>query len=144
MKNASETEFADHYERIEQYPTGLLGNQYAAPAIAIPLKEKSAFECPLDHIELLTKLLPQTDRILIIGWKAAEQHFQKMLSAALQRQVSTLVVCGSNEEGQSAVQSLRGAGIHGQFDVFEGGFSQMIYSRRLDGFLNPALAMPGS
>ena len=45
------------------------------PAIAIPTREKQMFECPDQHLDALTRLLPEVDRLLIIGWNAADEHF---------------------------------------------------------------------
>src|SRR5205823_9977424 len=45
------------------------------PAIAVPLETKQSYECPPNHLEAMREWLPQVDRILIIGWRAAERHF---------------------------------------------------------------------
>jgi hypothetical protein len=45
------------------------------PAITIPVEGKQDFECPEDHLVALTEALPQMDRLIVIGWRAAEEHF---------------------------------------------------------------------
>jgi hypothetical protein len=53
------------------------------PALAIPTAVKSTFICPRDHLETLREAIPQVTRILIVGWKAAEQHFLELLAQGL-------------------------------------------------------------
>jgi len=51
------------------------------PALAVPIQSKGSFECPPQHIEALQRLLPHVDRVLVIGWRAMEEHFLRMLKA---------------------------------------------------------------
>jgi len=55
------------------------------PAIAIPVERKNDFECPAEHLQALTACLPQVSHLLIIGWRAAEQHFLTLLKDGLPR-----------------------------------------------------------
>jgi hypothetical protein len=48
------------------------------PALAIPTTGKRGFECPERHVEHLTGLLSSVDRVLVIGWRAQEQHFLEL------------------------------------------------------------------
>ena len=45
------------------------------PALAIPLVTKNTFECPKEHLKALEQELPDTDRILVIGWRGTEASF---------------------------------------------------------------------
>ncbi len=47
------------------------------PALAIPTVSKSTFICPEDHLKAFRGLASQVTKILIVGWRAAEQHFLK-------------------------------------------------------------------
>jgi hypothetical protein len=49
------------------------------PAIAVPTatKTEESFELPIEHINSLRSVIPLVDRMLVIGWRAAEQHFWK-------------------------------------------------------------------
>lgn len=49
------------------------------PQIMIPMKDKDEFVLPDEHYEYLTTNLQNINEILIIGWKGAEEHFQKLL-----------------------------------------------------------------
>jgi hypothetical protein len=45
------------------------------PALSVPTTSKSSFECPPEHERALANLLPEVDRLLVIGWKGQEQTF---------------------------------------------------------------------
>jgi hypothetical protein len=49
------------------------------PAIAIPVDRAKTFVCPPEHVRRLSDDLEQVTRILVVGWRAAEQHFLDML-----------------------------------------------------------------
>lgn len=51
----------------------------AIPSLAIPVKRKSAFACPADHVAALERHLPLVDRVLTIGWRGVEQPFLERL-----------------------------------------------------------------
>ncbi len=78
------------------------------PAIAIPTQTKSSFECPQDHLDALEEWLPHVDRILIIGWRAQEQHFLDLLKMHLGKKdgVEALVVSSKQENAQIITSSL--------------------------------------
>jgi hypothetical protein len=78
------------------------------PAIAIPTQTKSSFECPQEHLDALEKWLPRVDRILIIGWRAQEQHFLDLLKTHLGKKdgVEALVVSSKQENAQIITSSL--------------------------------------
>ncbi len=49
------------------------------PALAVPMAHKMTFECPRIHLEALETVLPEIDRVLICGWRAAESHMVELL-----------------------------------------------------------------
>jgi hypothetical protein len=102
------------------------------------LEDKTTFECPSDHRDLLKELIPQTDRLLIIGWRATELQFMRMLCAGLKAAVSGHIVCGNTRAGEETAERLRAAGIKGKYHVSNGGFTDMITRRELDSFLGHA------
>ena len=138
IENAAELTFSDHFAIAAEYPTGFNERDFVAPAIAIPLEEKTDFECPSDHLSLLNELMPQTDRLLIIWWRATEQHFLRMLSGRVTRPVSSYIVCGDTKAGEETAKRLQSAGIQGEYHVSGGGFTDMISRRELDSFLGNA------
>jgi hypothetical protein len=42
---------------------------------------KTDFECPADHREALVTSMGEVDRVLICGWRAAEDHMLRILDA---------------------------------------------------------------
>ncbi len=68
------------------------------PAIAIPLTRKTTFECPASHIQWLESMLPKVTKILVIGWRASEEHFMKMLKQQLKELQALTVVSASDAE----------------------------------------------
>lgn len=40
---------------------------------------KTNFECPREHIEALTTSIPHVKRVLICGWRGAEEHMIQVL-----------------------------------------------------------------
>jgi hypothetical protein len=105
IENVAALDFSDDFAIASSYPSGFNDNKLVAPAIAIPLEDKTAFECPSDHLDLLKKILPQTDRFLIIGWQATERHFLHMLRGSLMGPVSGhTVVLNSARSWSSALR----------------------------------------
>jgi hypothetical protein len=46
-----------------------------APAIAIPTLTKDNFVCPESHLAVLREAMTEVSHLLVIGWRAAEDHF---------------------------------------------------------------------
>jgi hypothetical protein len=53
--------------------------QILFPALAVPMAHKTSFECPQLHIEALESCIPDTTRVLLCGWRAAEDHMVQLL-----------------------------------------------------------------
>jgi hypothetical protein len=50
------------------------------PALAVPMRDKTDFECPPEQVEALESTISDVNRLLICGWRAAEQHAVQILS----------------------------------------------------------------
>lgn len=123
------------YDVVSDRPLGAKDGYPLFPAIAIPVETKGEFECPDIHLDELTRYLPEVDRILIIGWRGADQHFVTLLKSKLRRSPNVLVVSGSDDGAQETIRVLQAAGIDGVFSGFGTGFTSFIEARGLDGFL---------
>jgi hypothetical protein len=75
------------------------------PAIAIPVDRKSRFECPAEHLRILADLLPAVDQILIVGWRATEEHFLHILRDQLGEKPREILVVSESEESAKATSS---------------------------------------
>jgi hypothetical protein len=104
------------------------------PAIAIPVSEKSTFECPRSHLGELERLIPKVTKILTIGWRGAEKHFLDMLSKGLanSRGVKIVTVAGTPSDAQATAAIMQAlhfpVAIVGSF----AGFSASLAERRFD------------
>jgi hypothetical protein len=107
------------------------------PALALPVEPKSEFVCPDEHQRQLIEFLPSVTKVLIVGWKAAEQSFLHLLAQHLPADVTSLVVAGSQEEAQEKIiPVLQAAGIRGTFNAATGGFTtSLCISGEIDTFL---------
>jgi hypothetical protein len=109
------------------------------PAIAIPLQKKDVFECPLEHIELLKKMIPKVTSILFIGWRAGEDHFLQMLQEGLTSLRAFMVVAGDQIEAKKVATRIReqlgAAARYATTITGKGGFTDFIVRREGDEFL---------
>jgi|SRR5579871_5532503 len=142
----SDKEFAEKIGRLTP-PIPLTGVYYRTtshyegdyplfPAIAIPVQTKleSDFECPTDHLAYLKSFLPKITKILIIGWRAAEDHFFKMVSEAVKHRIRVMAVCGETKEADATLDRLRK---HIDLEGFAmpGGFTKFINDDEGESFL---------
>jgi hypothetical protein len=84
------------------------------PAIAIPVREKERFECPVDHVGLMVSLIPKVTKIITIGWRGAERHFLTLLAQGLVGSkfgVDIVTVAGSVDEARATRDQIRGVSI---------------------------------
>ncbi len=106
------------------------------PALAIPATGKSEFICPKNHLESLRKVIPHVTKIVIVGWRAAEQHFLTMLAEGLgDKNVKVLAVSGGVDGAKGTLRALENAGIKGDFQPDTGGFSDFVVNNRVEAFL---------
>jgi hypothetical protein len=105
------------------------------PAIAIPVQSKQQFECPKEHLDVLTEFIPRTTKLLMIGWRALEGHFLKLLADGLKYKLSVMAVSGSLDYAKQSVSNLRNGGIDADTIESTGGFTNFIVTREGDEFL---------
>ena len=119
---------------------------FRLPALAIPTESKFSFVCPDEHVAKLRELIPQVEKILIVGWRAGEQHFLKELKAGLRKPVSVFAACGSNEASTATLEQLKESGLTpGHSRAHPSGFTDLVKSHALESFLaEPALPGPAS
>lgn len=105
------------------------------PALAIPVETKKSYECPKAHLDCLCDLLPKVTKVLIIGWRGAEEHFLEMLREQLSKEVWLMVVAESMEATTEIVNRIKVAGVPGRFSVASNGFTGFIVNREGEQFL---------
>jgi len=105
-------------------PTQIEGFAYL-PAIAIPVQAKSSFECPEDHVNVLTRVVPEVDKLVIVGWRGQEHRFTGLFKL-LQRHVAVLIVAGDETDVYKTRAALEAAGLDGVYTPYPHGFSNLI------------------
>ena len=70
-----EEEFAMRVPELD----GMVESKVDVPALAVPIADKAGFECPTPFIEDLGSELPNVSHVVLMGWRAAEQHFVRLL-----------------------------------------------------------------
>lgn len=97
--------------------------QHVIPAIAVPLAKKSDFECPAGHVESLTSVLPEVSRVIVVGWRAGEEHFLRLLKNRVNSAAPLLILNGGEEGGKETRERLRDVGLDGRTPSFGFGFT---------------------
>jgi hypothetical protein len=87
-----------------------MGSQIQVPALAVPTRTKTTFECPDQHLEMLTTALSQVDRVLVVGWRGGERHFLELLANRTpELNIATLVANGDAPACTECLDSMRAA-----------------------------------
>ncbi len=98
------------------------------PAISIPSGETKTFVCPSAHIDVLGATLAQTDKILVIGWKAGDPYLLELIKKHAAHPISLFIVSGSNK---GEIDEIFGKfKPYGDFSLMgqQNGFSSFIHS----------------
>lgn len=105
------------------------------PAIAIPIQSK-VYVCPESHIQILKDKLKQVDRVIIIGWKAADPFLVELLKEELSnRQIPIALVTGT--KSKDGVLSNLGESLAKNVKLInQTGFTDFMQSEESEGFLN--------
>ena len=139
IDNADSLDISRNYQLVDQvdhtpihsYDEGVL-----FPAIAIPVETKVDYECPDEHLEVLRTSIPDVDKLLVVGWRAAEIPFLKLLAENLKEPVRGLVVAGNKDAAIETADRLSQAGVAGLYEHTEGGFTELVKGRQADEFLS--------
>jgi hypothetical protein len=131
------------FDRYAYGPFGALDfpktreNSLLFPAIAIPLEAKTDFECPLDHQNQLVQIFRDVSKLLIIGWRGAEQHFLRLALGNLPNRIPTQVIADGSGHAQQTWENLvRGASLVGEYQPADRqGFTNYLLGDELERFL---------
>jgi hypothetical protein len=106
---------------------------YAFPALAIPLAEKSDFECPPRHLDVLMERIHAVNRLLIVGWRGAEEHFMQRYNGQVPHHAKVLVVAGSDCDYSPIKEGL---GLRAEASMSCDGLSAFLRGDALERFLD--------
>jgi hypothetical protein len=136
MENAPSLKLTDEFEIMTQVPMARSAQGRALfPALAIPVEAKAHFECPQAHLTELEKLLPEVDKLLVIGWRGRERPFLDLLTRHVRRKVNVMAVGGNPQAANETLKELSGAGLEGTLAPAPKGFSDFIIERECEKFL---------
>jgi hypothetical protein len=112
--------------------------QPVLPAISIPLENKEqGYECPQDHLDHLTRSLSKVDKLLIVGWKAAEKDFVTLLTMGLPKDIQKAIVSSSLESAKRTCSKLTSSGLEREgWFLGEEGFTNLIQSGWIENFVS--------
>lgn len=136
IEQVPELSIRDDWIFVPNSLANVVGTRPLYPAIAIPVREKNAFECPAEHLKLLVESLRTVNHVLVVGWSATEAHFLRVLADGLRGRIHGAAVCGTQEGSRQTVDRLAAAGIDtSNFHAWTGGFSQFVLGHEIDTFL---------
>lgn len=89
-------------------------------------------------LKCLRKLVPNVQKILIIGWRATEEHFLNLLAEPLPGRVLIYIVSGSEEDAKKVATLLHRRLLvqrHLEIQIDKGGFTDFVLQGRAQEFL---------
>ena len=120
----------------------------AIPAIAIPVQEKSDFELPETHKDMLVKCIDATTDLIIVGWRGMERHFMNLWWAKTPPEyapegpphLKRVLIVDKGEGAQVVEGQLRAEALMDferiSLELFSDGLSAFLRSDRLEAFLS--------
>ncbi|HCE31101.1 MAG: hypothetical protein UT54_C0061G0003 [Candidatus Daviesbacteria bacterium GW2011_GWB1_39_5] len=88
-----------------EYVEGLQSWTVKLPAISLPLKDKTSnYVCNESHINILKESIKKADRVLIIGWRGADQYLFTLLKNELGDKKINVTVVAKNSTAESVIQ----------------------------------------
>jgi hypothetical protein len=114
-------------------------NRGLFPAMTIPVRQKSAFECPSEHVDVMRAGLTHTKLLLVVGWAGNEQNFLQLCRENLPRgQYRIHIVSGDEPGATSTAHTLEASLVKGELSTSQDGFTGFLS----DGTLEELLSRP--
>lgn len=141
LKNPKHLEVLKAKDDVDPYHFKELDSERDArfifPAIAVPIDDKHNFVCPTSHMDEARKILRETDKILIIGWKAGDKNILDEFKNNLPQRFGVLAVTRDVESAIGVTKTIEGLNPNWVVDSkgVGGGFSGLITSKDFKDFL---------
>lgn len=93
---------------------------------------------PATSHQVLRDLIPQTDKLVIVGWRGAEENFNDLLARGVlfHESVPIMVVSGSSDGAAKMAATFQNLGIKEQdSQPFDGGFTQFVQAKKIEEFI---------
>lgn len=121
-------------------------HQESYPAIGLPLttKTKESFECPEEMLNQAIETMQHTTKLILIGWKGREDHFNRLVLSRLNKDASIQIISQSTASAKKIGEHLTG---YNELRSFRSriqypgvsGFSGYVVSSEMREFLTPAV-----
>jgi SIR2-like domain len=140
IESAEHIQLSSDVQIISKQPASMLASvPVFFPAIAIPVEKKSEFVCPESHVKHLKELLRDTRIIMTIGWRGAEDDFNRLLHENLPPPDPSKIlrVCAVAETSDNAKEALSRSWLDrltAQHNRYSEGFSGFIEKRDAEKF----------
>lgn len=138
IRNAHRLQISKEYKMVSTCPMGRAGDHAVFPALAIPVEKKKDFECPDNHLIALKESIPETTKIIVIGWRATEKPFLELLRDGLKPGIPIMIVNGSEQSTRQTLENMQDGGVKCNLRnliPFNSGFTQLILDGQLEAFL---------
>ncbi|MFQ5915739.1 MAG: SIR2 family protein [Nitrospinota bacterium] len=135
IQRAPDLEITARYRIAREHPIARSDQITLFPALAIPVETKREYECPPEHLDALHASILEATKVLVIGWRATELPFRRLLAERLHQDVLVMSVTGDPHSAQEVNERLREVGIGGEFLWTQSGFTDFIVRREADAFL---------
>jgi hypothetical protein len=114
----------------------------AAPGIAVPTTLKQVFQCPAEHVNKFATEITKVDRLLTIGWRAAEPHVLELLGRGIPPGYHLAICDRSDDDIQTILDNLDWVARRSPAPrAFTGGFTGLLEADHLERWLS--LSAPG-
>ncbi len=122
-------------KRWMEQPRSGADQLFPIPAISLPITSTKVYSCPPEHIRFLTSILPETQQLLIIGWKAGDLLFLEELKTI--KRLANLIVVSGSEDGAKEVAEIVKAYVPSiRYTILFKGFSNFIGSKECNKFFS--------
>lgn len=140
IDHPGELRISDSFVLCDPNGMGVVDGKPVFPAIAIPVEKKNQFACPQSLVEHLGQVLPHVSKILVVGWRATEQHFLKLLGnrfTGLKPGVQLYIVAGSKANAEETSVGINRALLNNRpySSIDPSGFTDFLDSGRAKSFL---------
>jgi hypothetical protein len=85
-------------------------------------------------LEALKRLIPSVSKILVVGWRGAENHFLALLSELPKSQPPVMLVSPDAQETADRMRQVPKLS-RANYSLFKNGFTEFVASHAVDEFL---------
>ncbi len=139
IRDATTIEVGEEYVLVDNYAPIVRDNnlqQVLLPAVAVPVQNKQAFECPRFLLDDLETRLSRTTHMLIVGWRGMDRHFAELLRSHLPSDAQVQIVCGRPQDATEVKDRLEALGVKARYEILGHTFTSYVLERSGRGFLS--------